>query len=137
VNSGATVYVTAPPIRTGSQVATITPYFLGATGILHAPRENVIADAGNADDVTFGGQTTDQYGTVIFNTPITADRACGLPSAGLYAGQRRKVIRTAAATGAFNVNIGTGPIKALGTAGTFAHLLYTGSAWICEATGNI
>lgn len=41
------------------------------------------------------------------------------------------------ATGAFNLNVGTGPLKAMGTAGSFADVEFDGSAWALTAYGTL
>lgn len=66
----------------------------------------------------------------------TADRAVTLSTTNVYNGVRFRVIRTANATGAFNLNVGTGPLKAMGTAGSFCDVEYNGSAWILTAYGT-
>jgi hypothetical protein len=73
------------------------------------------ADAGNAAVTLYIKDATNgtNANVVLYNTAITADRAVNLPTANLFPGARYRVIRTAAATGAFNVNVGVGPIKAL------------------------
>ena len=75
--------------------------------------------------------------TQIWNTALTADRAVTLSTTGALAGHRFRIIRTANATGAFNLNVGTGPLKAMGTAGSFADVEYDGSAWFLAAYGAL
>lgn len=71
-----------------------------------------------------------------YNAPITADRAVALSTTGAYAGARFRVVRSAASTGAFNVNVGTGPLKALGI-GQWVDVDYDGSAWFVSAFGSL
>jgi hypothetical protein len=53
--------------------------------------------------------------TQIWNTPLTANRAVTLSATGdVKDGDYFDIIRTAAATGAFSLNVGTGPLIALG-----------------------
>lgn len=74
--------------------------------------------------------------TQVWNTPLTADRGCTLSTSGAYSGGRFRVVRTASATGASNLNVGTGPLKAL-AAGQWCDVEYNGSAWILTAFGSL
>jgi hypothetical protein len=77
--------------------------------------------------------------TQLWNTPITADRDCNLPTAQLYAGVRFRIVRQAAATGAFNVNVkdqAGAVLKAL-AAGTWAEAECDGTAWQLIAYGAL
>lgn len=76
--------------------------------------------------------------TVLYDAEISADRVVALPTGDLFSGLRFRVVRSANASGAFNVNVDDGPvtIKALGTAGTWCDVLYTGSGWVCAAAGE-
>ena len=51
-------------------------------------------------------------------------------------GSKFRIVRTANATGAFNLNVGTGPLKAL-TAGQWCDVEYNGSAWFLSAFGSL
>ena len=99
--------------------------------------ENVIpsvsADKGNAAATLTAG-TSDT--TNVWNTVITADREVTLSTTGVWKGAKLRVIRTAAATGAFNLNVGTGPLKAL-AAGQWCDVEYDGSAWILTGFGSL
>lgn len=75
--------------------------------------------------------------TQVWNTPLTVDRAVTLSTTGAINGAKFHIVRTAAATGAFNLNVGTGPLKALATAGTWCDVEYDGSAWILTAYGAL
>lgn len=72
-----------------------------------------------------------------YATPITADRAVTLGTSSAVAGDEFHIIRTAACTGAFNVNVGTGPLKALASAGTWCKVVFDGSAWLLKAYGAL
>lgn len=68
-----------------------------------------------------------------FTTALTANRTVTLATAasagfptGAVEGNRFKIVRPA--TGAFNLNVGTGPLKAL-PAGSWCEVVYDGSAW--------
>jgi hypothetical protein len=65
---------------------------------------------------------------------LTADRAITLATAGAYAGASFLITRTG--SGAFNLDVGTGPLKSLATA-TWAEFVYTGSAWYLAAYGAL
>ena len=73
---------------------------------------------------------------LLYNAPITADRAVALTVAGAYAGMSWRIVRQAAATGAFNVNVGTGPLKALGI-GDWCDVTFDGTAWVLTAFGAL
>jgi hypothetical protein len=90
------------------------------------------ADVGDAaKTLTVGASEATQ----VWNTAITADRAVTLNTGAARSGDRFRIVRTANATGAFNINVGTGPLKALGTAGSFCDVEYNGSAWMLTAYG--
>jgi hypothetical protein len=74
--------------------------------------------------------------TAVWNTPITANRSVSLSTTGASSGLRKRVVRTAAATGAFNLNVGSGPLKAL-AAGQWCEVEYNGSAWALMAFGSL
>jgi hypothetical protein len=73
---------------------------------------------------------------VVYDAPITADRAVALSTSQVWPGAQFRVTRAVAATGAFNVNVGTGPLKAL-AAGTWCEVTYNGSAWVLTAYGAL
>lgn len=93
----------------------------------------VSADKGNAAATLTAG--TDET-TQRWNTVLTADRAVTLSTTGVWNGAKFRIVRTAAATGAFNLNVGTGPLKAL-VAGTWCDVEYNGSAWMLTAYGAL
>lgn len=65
---------------------------------------------------------------------LTADRAITLSTTNAFAGARFRITRTGG--GAFNLNVGTGPLKALIT-NTWAEFIYDGSAWYLAAYGAL
>ncbi|TIO42567.1 MAG: hypothetical protein E5X81_20855 [Mesorhizobium sp.] len=65
---------------------------------------------------------------------LTADRAVTLSTTGAVIGQKFRITRTGA--GAFNLTVGTGPLKALAT-GTWAEVVYDGAAWYLAAYGAL
>lgn len=92
----------------------------------------VTANAGDANATYRLGSPT----TIIYNSPITATRSVVLSTTAPFAGDKVNVVRTAAATGAFNVNVGTGPLKAL-AAGQWCTVEYSGAAWVLTAFGAL
>ena len=65
---------------------------------------------------------------------LTADRSVTLAVAGAVAGAVFRITRTGG--GAFNLNIGTGPLKALAT-NTWATFVYDGAAWYLAEYGAL
>jgi hypothetical protein len=65
-------------------------------------------------------------------TAFTADRAVTLSTTGAWEGASFKIVR--AAGGAFNLNVGSGPLKAL-PAGSWCEVTYTGTTWVLTAYG--
>ena len=74
--------------------------------------------------------------TQIFNTALTSDRAVTLSTTNVNNGSMFRVVRTSSATGAFNLNVGTGPLKAVGI-GAWCDVQYNGSAWVLIAAGSL
>lgn len=74
--------------------------------------------------------------TSVWKTPLTTDRAVTLSTASAFNGARLRVVRTAAATGASNLNVGTGPLRAL-AAGQWCEVEYDGTAWFVSAAGSL
>lgn len=95
--------------------------------------ERVSDDHGDADATL---QIGESERTNIWNTPLTADRAVTLETDGAYNGAKFRIVRTAAATGAFSLNVGAGPLKALG-AGEWCDVEFDGSAWVLTAHGTL
>jgi hypothetical protein len=93
---------------------------------------SISADKGNAGATLTVGSSPD---TNLWATPITADRAVAL-SIDAKAGAKFRVVRAASATGAFNLNVGTGPLKAL-AAGQWCVVEFDGAAWVLTAYGTL
>jgi hypothetical protein len=76
--------------------------------------------------------------TQIWDTPLTNNRAVTLNAAFAKDGDMFRIIRTAASTGAFNLNVGTGPLIALAT-GHWAEVVYdvTAGAWRLSQYGAL
>lgn len=73
----------------------------------------------------------------IWDSAITADRAVTLSTTDAIEGNEFTIVRTANATGAFNLNVGTGPLKAMGTAGSYSVVKFNGTAWILTQYGTL
>lgn len=115
--------------KTGYDTRTI-PNFLIEDAITAA----VSADVGDADVTLTPGLSSP---TTRFASAITADRAVTLSTIGAENGDRFRIVRTAAATGAFNVNVGSGPLKALAAAGTWCDVEFDGTNYILTAAGTL
>lgn len=74
--------------------------------------------------------------TNVWATPLTADRAVTLSTTNAFTGAKFRIVRAASATGAFNLNVGTGPLKALAV-GTWCEVEYNGAAWVLTAYGAL
>jgi hypothetical protein len=70
--------------------------------------------------------------TQVWDTTLTNNRNVTLDTTDAYEGQTFKIIRTAA--GAFNLNVGTGPLKAL-AADEWCEVIYDGSEWSLSQYG--
>lgn len=109
---------------------------LDATGalVVNAVTGGVSADNGDAaKTLTVGTSEPTQR----WNTPLTGARAVALSTTGALAGSRFRVVREAGATGAFALNVGTGPLKALAAAAAWADVEYDGTAWRLTAAGTL
>jgi hypothetical protein len=112
------------------------PYFFRKEGVLWRellpPQPlGVTANVGDADKTL---QTRVNEETQIWTTTLTADRTVTLSATGGYAGAKFRIARPAA--GAFNLNVGSGPLKAL-PAGSWCDVEYNGSAWVLTAYGAL
>ena len=94
--------------------------------------DSVSADKGDAAATLVVG--TDEK-TALWDTALTADRAVTLSTTGATNGDKFRILRSANATGAFDLNVGTGPLKALEGAGEWCDVEYNGAAWILSSTG--
>jgi hypothetical protein len=72
--------------------------------------------------------------TIIHTGTLTANRAVTLSTTNAAAGDRFKITRTGG--GAFTLDVGTGPLKALAT-GTWGEFTYDGTAWMLSAYGAL
>lgn len=104
-----------------------------AANVTRVKQLGLNSNAGDADSTLTVGASRQ---TLIYHTAISADRAVTLSTTGAYAGAKFRVVRDASCTGAFNVNVGTGPLVALGAAKTWCDVEYTGSAWVLTGYGT-
>lgn len=87
-----------------------------------------------ATDVDFTFTPTNANTTVFHTGTLTADRTVTLDTVGAVAGY--KIGFTRSGGGAFNLNVGTGPLKALAT-GQWCEVIYNGSAWLLKSFGSL
>lgn len=109
-----------------------TPYTIAGSG--HVMRDNR-PPAGdiNVNNVNGGFLLTPHVSPEItlYTATITADRSCSLSTTGAQKGMRFRIVRTGA--GAFNLNVGVGPLIALAQ-NEWCEVVYDGSAWtLCGA----
>lgn len=109
------------------------PHPASVAGLVYQPTKGVSADYGNAAGSLYGYM---EYRTHIWNTELTADRAVALSTTATQSGAKFRIVRTAAAIGAFNLNVGTGPLKALGI-GEWCEVEFNGAAWVLTAYGTL
>ena len=74
--------------------------------------------------------------TQIWASALTGTRTVTLNTANAWSGQTFLIVREAAATGAFNLNVGTGPLAAL-TPGSFCEVVFDGSTWALGGYGSL
>lgn len=108
-------------------------YQVNDVGVRIANQPHGTTTAGDQDVTISFANGTDTY---IFTAPITTNRAVAFPSDNVANGIRYRIVRSSAATGAFNVNVGTGPLKALGI-GQWCDVEYNGSAWVLIGFGSL
>lgn len=94
---------------------------------------SVSGDVGDAAKTL--SRTTHEH-TQQWISPLTADRAVTLSTTGAQTGHRFRIVRRASSTGAFNLNVGTGPLKAL-AAGQWCDVEFAAGAWIVTAFGSL
>ena len=88
-------------------------------------RQLVSADNGDAS-VTLTWNVDSEL--QIWATPLTADRTVTL-STNAVAGARFKIMRKLAATGLFNLSVGSGPLVLLSVGNEWCEVTYDGAAW--------
>ena len=80
--------------------------------------------------------TFTSFPTNFWKSPLTADRAVTLSATSAFSGAKFRIARTAASTGAFKLNVGTGPLKALDP-GQWCDVEYNGAVWELAAFGSL
>ncbi|MFA4893565.1 hypothetical protein [Brevundimonas sp.] len=70
----------------------------------------------------------------LFKTALTANRTVSLSTVGAVKGDCFRLVRTGG--GAFNLNVGSGPLKSL-SSGQWCEATYTGTAWELTAGGPL
>ena len=101
---------------------------------VEVPTPRVSPDNGDAPATLQAGVSVP---TQVWNTPLSVARAVTLDTSSLaYNGAKFRITRTAAATGASALNVGTGPLKAL-AAGQWCDVEYNGAAWVLTAFGSL
>ena len=124
--SGATVMTLSVGLANTTILEGITPGFY--------TKAAVGADTGDAAaTLTIGINESTQT----WRTALTAPRAVTLSTTNARSGDKWRIVRTAAATGSHNLNVGTGPLKALAAAGQYCEVEYDGSAWILTKYGSL
>jgi len=76
------------------------------------------------------------FPTNFWQSPLTANRTVTLSTTGAVSGSKFRIVRAASSTGAFSLNVGSGPLKSL-SAGQWCDVEYTGSAWALSAFGSL
>ena len=94
--------------------------------------DGIVQSVGDVSPVAPQGR----YVTIRFTAAITADRTVTLNTTNPSMGDRVRVVRSAAATGGFNVIVGSS-LKSLSSASTWCDVEYNGSAWILAASGSL
>ena len=105
--------------------------FVGCKGSGFAEGVTTLTDAAKA--VTPGVDKK----TMVLSAALTANRAVSLPTTRVVAGDEIEVIRTAASTGASNLNVGTGPLKAMATGTWVRFKVDDAQAWYLVASGSL
>jgi len=118
--------------------------YVQATNELGAPltAANVLAGSLRMINLELNGvqlfdntDATLQFGSTkqncYWNTALTADRNVSLSTVGAVDGAKFKITR---AGGAFNLNVGTGPLKAL-PANSWCEVTFVGTAWVLTKYG--
>ena len=76
------------------------------------------------------------FTTNFWQSPLTANRAVTLSTTGAVSGVKFRITRGTGSTGAFTLDVGTGPLKSLAT-GQWCDVEYDGSTWRLAAFGSL
>lgn len=139
-------YLTSGTTGVGEPFSGVTTIFTQATDgtatamLMDTAAAAFVTEGGRANGLTVMTNADVTLGATSARTQrlavaLTADRAVTLTATGA-AGDYFLIVRTAASTGAFNLNVGTGPLKALAT-GTWCRVEYDGTAWFLAAYGSL
>ena len=113
------------------------------TGLLNASTTAIVDDI---DLLGFNSSVDDADTTLTvgtsrricrYTTALTADRAVTLSTTNAVHGACFRIVRDSGCTGAYNVNVGTGPLKALGSASTWCDVEFNGTSWVLTASGSL
>lgn len=127
-DAGATIDSVYSVTRAANGPATMARSLTAkATGAQHS------ADNGNASATLNWGTA---QGVQVWNTVLTATRAISLATAGMTNGGSYVILRTAAATGNFGLQVGSGPLITLWP-GEWCRVTYNGSAFVLAEFGRL
>jgi len=101
----------------------------GSIGVVNLVLNGVQLYDNTPATLTFGVTKQNCY----WNTDLTADRAVALSTIGAVEGAKFKITRF---TGAFNLNVGTGPLKAV-PANSWCEVTFDGTAWFLSKYGAL
>jgi hypothetical protein len=91
-----------------------------------------MTDMGNADLTATVGSTG---GFIRANSALTAQRTITLSTTGAFTGAKFHIVRTASATGAFNLVVGS--VATLAAEKQWCEVTYNGTAWVLTAYGTL
>lgn len=98
----------------------------------HYPQPNSVSANYGDSSATLTPILTPQ--TNRWTSALTTDKTVTLSTANAFVGARFRIVRTGG--GAFNLNVGAGPLKAL-AANQWCEVDYDGSAWFLSAYGSL
>lgn len=110
----------------------------GSWGYVAAVGGGNVVTAGDEDKtlaVAAGASSSIDRTTLLFGTALTAARTVTLTTAQAHAGMVWRIVRQAAATGAFAIDVGG--LKSLAAAGEWCEVTFNGSAWVLTAYGSL
>lgn len=90
----------------------------------------------NSTDAAFTLTPSASSESTYFTAVMAANRIVTLSTTNAYLGARFNITRTAASTGAFTLDVGTGPLKSLAVS-QWCQVTYNGAAWVLTAFGSL
>ena len=123
---------TGSGIVDGTATWTYKPTFVFTPFDGKLSQQTLTATAGGGTAFTLTPGTSPR--NTLYIGTMTADKTVTLSTTNALAGGSFRITRTAA--GAFNLNVGTGPLKAM-AANTWAEFTYDGTAWYLSAGGAL